>query len=196
VFQFSRPNSTEIKDAIAEVRGSMHSRSRLLSLENGFKGRSLPISFAHDQMRSRIGVGDRDFDTARQAFMCWAEFDLGWARVSNPEIAIVAGEIVAVEVHAFGLWSLNLSRILETVDTGDRFGFLYATTNHHAEQGEERFLLEHDRVDGAVWYHLEAVSRPRHPLARLAYPFTRALQHQFARDSHRRMERVAIACQP
>jgi uncharacterized protein (UPF0548 family) len=83
-----------------------------------------------------------------------------------------------------------VSRVLETVDTLDRFGFLYGTTNHHAEEGEERFLLEYDREDGGVWYRLEAVSRPRHALARLAYPATRALQHRFARDSHARMKQA------
>lgn len=133
------------------------------------------------------------FSVARRGFADWAEFDLGWVRVANPETPIVAGQIVAVEVHACGLWSLHFSRIMETVDTSTQFGFLYATTTHHGEEGEERFLLEFDPDDGGVWYQLEAVSRPRHLMARLAYPMTRTLQHRFARDSHRRMKQAVLA---
>ena len=164
---------------------------RLLSLATWLEGRNRPFAFVHDCLRSRIGEGSAAFTAARRAFTSWAEFDLGWVRVANPEISIAPGKIVAVEVQVFGLWSLNLSRIVETVDTATRFGFVYSTTPHHAEEGEEIFLLELDPADGTVWYHLEAVSQPRHPLARLGYPFTRALQHRFARESHRRM-RAAV----
>jgi uncharacterized protein (UPF0548 family) len=73
------------------------------------------------------------------------------------------------------------------VDISNFFGFIYVTTQMHFEQGEERFLLEFDAASGDVWYELEAVSRPRDPFARLGFPVTRAFQHKFARDSHRRM---------
>jgi len=89
-----------------------------------------------------------------------------------------------------GLWTLNLSRITQTIDTETHFGFVYSTTQMHVEQGDERFLVERDPATGDVWYELEAVSRPRHPLARLAYPVTRAFQRRFARDSHRRMRKA------
>jgi uncharacterized protein (UPF0548 family) len=114
-------------------------------------------------------------------------FDLGWVRVANAPALIAIEQIVAVEVHTIGLWTLNLSRITAAVDTPGRFGFVYATTAMHVEQGEERFLLEYDSATSSVWYDLEAVSRPRHPLTRLGFPVTRAFQHRFARDSHERM---------
>ena len=66
---------------------------------------------------------------------------------------------------------------------GSRFGFAYGTLPGHAESGEERFLVEWDRADDAVWYDILAFSRPRHPLARLGYPLTRRTQRRFARDS-------------
>jgi uncharacterized protein (UPF0548 family) len=115
-------------------------------------------------------------------------FDLGWARVANPQASIVPGQVVAVEVYCLGLWSLNLSRIFDVIDNESAFGFIYSTTAKHVEQGEERFLLKFDRATGDVWYELEALSRPRHLLARMAYPYTRAMQHKFARDSHWRMK--------
>lgn len=117
----------------------------------------------------------------------WAQFDLGWVSVANPAAKIAPGEIVAVLARAAGLWSLNLSRIVETIDTPTRFGFLYATTAMHVEEGQERFLIEFDDEHSSVSYLIEAVSRPRHPLARLAYPLTRAMQRRFQNESHQRM---------
>ena len=123
-------------------------------------------------------------------------FNLGWVRVANPAAAMHAGQIVAVEALTLGLWTLNLSRILEIVDTQDRFGFLYSTTEFHVENGEERFLLEFDSDSGRVRYLLEAVSRPRNQLAQLGFPVTRAFQRRFARDSHRRMREAVLAERP
>lgn len=119
-------------------------------------------------------------------------FDLGWVRVANPQALIVPGQMIAVEVRSLGLWSLNFCKIVDVVDTGSLFGFIYSTTQMHVEQGEERFLLEFDPASGDVWYELEAVSRPRSTLARLGFPVTRAFQHRFARDSHLRMGEAAF----
>jgi uncharacterized protein (UPF0548 family) len=120
-------------------------------------------------------------------------FDLGWVRVANPDARMVCGPLVAVEVTTLGLWSLNLSRILEVIETPRSFGFLYATTELHVEEGEERFLLEFDPDSGDVTYKLEAVSQPQSYLARLGFPITRMFQHRFARDSHRRMREAVLA---
>jgi uncharacterized protein (UPF0548 family) len=187
VFTFAKPGVAEVEPAIQSARNDGGSSPPLLSLSDGLKGRKPPFAFVRDCLRSRIGEGEEAFVAARRAFREWAQFDLGWVRVANPEIPIAVGQIVAVEVHAFGFWSLNFSRIVQIVDSATRFGFLYATTSHHAEEGEERFLLEYNPANSGVWYHLEAVSRPRHPLARLAWPLTRSCQHRFARDSHHRM---------
>jgi uncharacterized protein (UPF0548 family) len=66
----------------------------------------------------------------------------------------------------------------------------------HVEQGEERFLLDFDPNTGDLHYELEAVSRPRNLFAWMGYPVTRAFQHRFARDSHRRMRRDASCNSP
>jgi uncharacterized protein (UPF0548 family) len=158
-------------------------------------GKRLPFGFAHDQSCSQIGQGYPAFVTARKSFQNWAMFNLGWVRVANPESPIATGQIVAVEVHALALWSLNHSRIAKVIDTPTRFGFLYVTTALHVEEGEERFLLEFDPATGEVWYELEAISRPRNALSRLGYPITRAFQHRFARDSHRKMQTEILASQ-
>jgi YD repeat-containing protein len=160
----------------------------LLTLREPFgRAARLPWGFAHDFRRSRIGHGSEAFLSARLAFQRWAMFDLGWVRVANLEVPIRSGQIVAVEARTLGLCTLNLSRIREAVDEPGLFGFLYATTEMHVEQGEERFLIELEPRTGQVFYELEAVSRPQNALAWLGFPLTRGFQHRFARDSHRRM---------
>jgi len=192
MFGLARPGPTDVEAAIDSVRDQAENGPRFLSTHTGVTPLNLPAGFAHDKLRTRLGAGDAAFAAAREAFTHWAQFDLGWTRVANPGTPLANGQVVAVEVHAVGLWSLNLSRVVEMVESAHCFGFLYSTTRHHAEEGEEIFRLELDSADGSVWYHLEAVSRPRHVLPRLVYPLTRALQHRFARDSHRRMRAVPV----
>lgn len=164
-----------------------------LTLALGVENRGLPPGFERDRSRSVLGRGQTAFASAKRAFAQWAPFDLGWVRVANPSASIAVEQIVAVEAQSLGLWTLNLSRIVETTDTSERFGFVYSTTAMHVEQGEERFLLGWDTATGDVWYELEAVSRPRAALARLGFPITRGFQHRFARDSHRRMREAVLA---
>jgi uncharacterized protein (UPF0548 family) len=146
-----------------------------------------PGTFAHDRSRSSLDFGDDVFASAKRAFAAWKMFDLGWVRVVNTTAQIECQQIIAVEVRTLGFWSVNLSRILETVDSKTQFGFLYSTTNQHVEQGEETFILRRNPETAEVSYELEAVSRPRHFLARQGFPMARFFQHKFARDSHRRM---------
>ena len=123
-------------------------------------------------------------------------FNHGWTRVANRTARIELGQIIAMEAHTLALWTVNMSRIMETIDTPTRFGFLYATTPMHVEQGAERFLLEFDPTTGDLHYILEAISRPRHLFARLGLPISRHFQHQFVRESHSRMQRVAANLEP
>jgi uncharacterized protein (UPF0548 family) len=94
--------------------------------------------------------------------------------------------------RVIGLWWLNACRIVYVIDEGgpvQRFGFAYGTLPGHVESGEERFLIEWDQGENSVWYDILAFSRPRHPLARLGYPFARLMQKRFARDSVKAMVR-------
>jgi uncharacterized protein (UPF0548 family) len=152
----------------------------------------LSKGFVRDHTRSQIGHGEVAFETAKTAFRAWRHFDLGWVCVANPTVAIKPEEIVAVQAHALGLWSLNFSRILYVIDEPHRFGYGYGTTALHVERGEERFLLEFDPISGAVHYDLLAVSQPAHWMAQLAYPYTRSQQRRFARESHRRMRKLLM----
>jgi len=117
-------------------------------------------------------------------------FDLGWLHVSPPHAQIAEGTVVAVIVRHFGFWSVNFCRIVYVIDEPRRFGFAYGTLMKHAESGEERFTVTSGQADDAVSFEILALSRPRHPLAKIAYPLSRALQKRFVRDALAAMQRA------
>jgi uncharacterized protein (UPF0548 family) len=186
VFSITRPTSADIDCAVEEY-SRLNLQAVLLNSRQGLRVPRLPRGFAHDRSRSPIGKGRDIFNAAVSVFQHWKQFDLGWVRVANPDGSVEVGQVVVVEVHALGLWSLNLSQIVDMTRDPHTFGFIYKTTKHHAEQGEERFLLTFDPLTQEVHYELEAVSMPRHWVAKVGYPATRAFQHRFARDSHQRV---------
>jgi uncharacterized protein (UPF0548 family) len=140
-----------------------------------------------DMNAVELGRGREVFERARRALTEWRMFRLGWVRVLPERPVIQEGETVCVAAGTLGLWFLNACRVVYLVDEADRFGFAYGTLQAHAEEGEELFLVEHDRADDSVSYRIAALSRPRAWHARLGYPFTRALQRRFARDSMKAM---------
>ncbi|MGA8743035.1 MAG: DUF1990 domain-containing protein [Terracidiphilus sp.] len=187
MFRLQKPTADEIgREVIAASLPGMMS-AEYLDECGGVCAVGLPNGFALDRLQSRIGKGKQTFERAIQAFKNWTQFDLGWTRVANSSARIEAGQIVAVEMRSLGLWSLNLSQIVEVIQMESRFGFIYKTTQAHVEEGEERFEVMLDEKSGAVSYETEAVSRPRDLMALLGYPVTRAFQHRFGRDSHKRM---------
>jgi uncharacterized protein (UPF0548 family) len=169
--------------------GLMH--PEYLRVDSGLLN-GVPPRCVHDRLRTQIGEDERDFEAAIRCFESWTNFDLEWVRVANSSERIELGHIVAVEVQSLGLWSLNLSQIVEVLRRKNCFGYLYKTTAHHVERGEERFLLTYEPATRAVWYETQAISRPNSLLAQIGYPVTRAFQHRFARASHKRM-REAVA---
>jgi uncharacterized protein (UPF0548 family) len=191
VLQPFRASENQKKKLLAAARQVPPSTPQLLTATDGSLG-TPPKSVVRDFSRSEIGRGRRDFMVAREAFQRWEQFNLGWVLVANPTARIAPGEVVAVEAHTAYLWSINFSRIVEIVDSPTRFGFMYATTALHVEEGQERFVIDFDPESGSVSYLIEAVSRPRHILARLGYPFSRAMQHRFARDSHARIRHCIL----
>lgn len=190
MFSLLRPAQSSILRSLETARELPGSYGIALNTQGGPDELHVPHGFVRDHTRTEIGRGAAAFAAAKAAMQRWEQFQLGWVQVANPEAKIEPEEMVAVEAHAFGLWSVNISRILYVIDEPDRFGFGYGTTAMHIERGEERFLIEFYPVSGAVEYDLLAVSQPAHWLARLAYPYTRSRQRKFARDSHTRMRQI------
>lgn len=144
-----------------------------------------PIGYVVDHTRIKLGEGEAVFHSAKAALQRWEQFHLGWVEASSPDTPIKTGEVVAVMGRAIGLWWLNSARIVYVVDESgpiSKFGFAYGTLPGHVESGEERFLIEWDRGDDAVWFDVLAFSRPNHFLTRLGYPAVRRKQKRFGRD--------------
>jgi uncharacterized protein (UPF0548 family) len=154
-----------------------------------------PGGYDLDHNRARLGGGRAAFDAACDALRRWAQFPAPWTAVHPGEAPLTPGSVVAVLARAFGLWWLSAARVVYAVEEPAplrRFGFAYGTLPGHVEEGEERFTVEW-HADGSVWYDLRAFSRPRHPLARLAYPLARRQQRRFVRESQAAMRRAVSA---
>jgi uncharacterized protein (UPF0548 family) len=97
---------------------------------------------------------------------------------------------VAILAGRYGVWMVNFCRVVYVIDEPRRYGFAYGTLPEHAEEGEERFLVEW-RVDNSVWYEVLAFSREKHLLAKLARPIARRLQKKFRNDSGLAMQKAS-----
>jgi uncharacterized protein (UPF0548 family) len=156
--------------------------------EVGASADSVPHGYTVDRNRIELGSGERVWQRAVAAVRAWQMFNIPWLRLYWPDTPIEVGAVVAVSVRHFGFFSLNACRIVYVVGEDgaatdvpvSRFGFAYGTLGEHAESGEERFTVEWDRASDKVWYDILAFSRPRHTLAKLAYPLSRSMQKAFA----------------
>ena len=154
-----------------------------------------PRGYNVDHNRIRLGQGRDAFARARRAIHSWKMFGMPWTEMCWPDTPVEINATVAVLAFHFGFWSLNACRIVylvEELGSVEKHGFAYGTLQGHAEFGEERFTVEYDQGDQSVWYDLYAFSRPGFA-ARLGYPFSRALQRRFARDSKAAMLRAAVS---
>ncbi len=144
-----------------------------------------PAGYTTDTNEIRLGEGAETFERACAGIRAWQQFALGWAHIAPHGAPIAIGTTVAVVAHTV-FWTVNPARVVAIEATERRFSFTYATLPEHVEQGYESFTIAH-RPDTSVWYEIVAVSRPQHPLVWLGYPFARAMQRRFARDSKRAM---------
>ena len=159
----------------------------------GATGSVPPAGYLVNHTRIKLGQGEDVFTRAKDALGRWEQFRLGWLEAWSPNTPIQTGEVVAIIVRNLGVWWLNACRIVYVVDeTGlvSRYGFAYGTLPDHVGTGEERFLVEWDRMSGEVWYDILAFSRPYFFLTRLGYPYMRWVQRRFGRESAAAMLRV------
>jgi uncharacterized protein (UPF0548 family) len=149
-----------------------------------------PAGFKVDEHLTVLGHGPAVFNKACRCLQDWQHFALPWVSLYPAHAPVAAGTTVVVVVRYLGLWWLNGCRVVRVIsDEGERWGFSYGTLWAHAESGEESFIVEIQPPD-LVTYRLRAVSRPRALVARIGYPFTRALQARFRADSAAAMKRA------
>jgi uncharacterized protein (UPF0548 family) len=183
MFRLRKPNEARLE----RIRAS-YGDLPLSYAEIGCSRDTAPPGYVVDNYRVQLGSGPAVFERARQAVRDWRVLRLGWVEPCWPDAPVKEGTLVGTVARVFGLWTVNVSRIVYVVEEEgpvSRYGFAYGTLPGHAECGEERFVVEWRRADDSVWYDLRAVSRPGGWLTWLAYPLTRRLQRRFGRDSMR-----------
>lgn len=191
VFTFRRPTDAVLRRFVDSQQGLPFTYAGVGATADN-SAIPIPSGYNIDRTRRKLGLGNDAFQAAKQALREWGHFQLGWLGVWPAGIPLEEGRIAVVVARALGLWSAHSARIVYVVDEPRRFGFAYGTLPGHAEQGEERFLVE-QLDDGSVWYDVVAFSRPRHPLARLAYPMVRRLQKLFGPETAAAMVRAVKA---
>ena len=190
MFLIRRPSQDEISEFL--------DRSRELALSYDPVGiaRQSPVGFNADLASAVIGHGQQTFERAKNALAQWRHYEMGWVELFPRGASIEPGTVVAVLVRHLGFWSLNGCRVVYGVgdrQTGSSFGFAYGTLTNHAELGEEIFEVRLEPESEAVIYRIQAVSKPRAPLARLGYPIARYFQERFRRDSTQALRRAIDA---
>lgn len=152
-----------------------------------------PPGFTWDQHRVELGAGEATFQRACEAIREWQMMPTPMTKVYWPVEPQVGSEVV-IGFNFGPIRTLNPCRIVYVVDDVvagcRRFGFGYGTLPGHAEAGEERFMVSHDLESDIVQYDLCSFSRPKHLLARWAFPLARLLQAKFRRKSGAKMQSV------
>ncbi len=153
----------------------------------GGTGGPLPAGFDHDVQRLVVGRGEASWRRAVAALRRWKQFDQPWIRFHDPDLAIAPGAVVAFSSWQYGVWALNLCRIVDVFDVPEgpvaRFGFAHGTLEGHTVAGEERFELAWDRVTDEVSFEIRKFSRLRHWMVRAFGPLARSLQKRFSREA-------------
>jgi uncharacterized protein (UPF0548 family) len=135
-----------------------------------------PAGFRRDHWSVDLPAGPRSFETAAAFVHDWG-VQRGAGLVVCANGPPVAGQVVAMGAPLPVGWIDVVCRVVAVVDDPDRSGFVYGTLPDHPERGEESFMICRD-PDGTIRFEIDAVSRSRHPLARLAPPVARLLQRR------------------
>ncbi|QDT80274.1 hypothetical protein Mal35_37450 [Gimesia maris] len=187
MFDFRKPDPAQISDFI-KVQAQLEFT---YSSIGATRSATPPDGFQVDHNRICLGQGRAVYEQAKRALQDWQHFRLNWVSLHRPAALPEPGQTVAILAQALGLWVLNASRVvyvLEETEPVQRYAFAYGTLPEHAECGEERFQVEWRADDDSVWYDLYAFSQPQQLLSKIAYPYVRRKQKQFARDSLQAMQ--------
>jgi uncharacterized protein (UPF0548 family) len=195
MYLFKRPSDERISAFIDSQSRFELTYSSMGATRNG----DHPSGFLVDHNRIQLGSGQATFVAAKRALGEWQQFRFEWIELHRPDADPALDQTVGVLARALGLWVLNACRVVYVIEDEEplrRFAFAYGTLPEHAESGEERFQVEWHPQDDSVWYDILAFSRPNQLFARLAYPYVRHKQKQFARDSMRAMKTVVTNDSP
>lgn len=162
-----------------------------------------PAAYPINLHRLPLGAGRAAYARAVAAVRDWRMYDLPWTTLVPRDAPSTPGATIAVVVRHAGLWSVNCSRVVYTIEDSVRrevaggaekdvtvSGFAIGTLPAHVEQGEERFTVEHRAADDSVWFEIYAFARLKHWAARAIAPVARRYPPRFAREAAVRIRRA------
>jgi uncharacterized protein (UPF0548 family) len=188
LFQFTYPTDTQLDALILAQKDNPFSYPQTHA-STATMAQKTPKDYRYDNHRFLLGHGETVFQAACEAVQEWQMFPYGWANLYSRDTPLEVGRVVVMCARIWGAWWLNCSRIVFTVNEAHRFGFAYGTLKHHAESGEELFQVRMT-TEGEVFYEIQAFSRPRFWMARLASPVARHFQRKFVKESFQNMKNV------
>lgn len=191
MYHFRKPDSAQIDDFL-KVQAQ---KDFTYPHREATRNQSAPAGFRVDHNRICLGQGAAVYEQAKQALAAWQHYRFDWLHLYRPDAPPAAGQTVAALAHVLGIWVLNACRIvyvLEETEPFTRFAYAYGTLPGHAECGEERFQVEWRPDDDSVWYDLYAFSRPNTLLSKIALPYVRSKQKQFARESLQAIHQAVV----
>lgn len=155
----------------------------------------MPAGWDHDETEGPVGRGEAQARRAEDAVRRWQMFDLGWVRPHRVDVPQVAGELMAFAASTFGLWTINVCRVVYRIEEDDgvvrRTGFAYGTLPGHVLSGEERFELVWDRRTDQVTFEIRKFSRPNYAVIPWGGAMIRRVQRRFSTDAIDRIARAA-----
>ena len=133
-----------------------------------------PQGYRRERWSRSLGRGDEVFERAGDALRHW-RVHKGAGLVVEAGGPPAVGVVVAMAAPLPLGFVEVVCRVVDVIDSHDRFGFAYGTLSNHPEQGEESFVVVRS-ADGAVNFEIVAVSRHRQLLARAVPRVARRLQ--------------------
>jgi uncharacterized protein (UPF0548 family) len=157
----------------------------------GASAETFPKGYKHDRNFAELGTGEAVYRAAVAGLMEWKMFPT-WAEVYPESDVPEKGMNLGLCFHLAGIYWKSAGRIVyEVSESGGavkaRAGFAYGTLPGHVEMGEERFTIAW-LPDDRVVYELQAFSKPRYWMARLAFPLARIWQRKFVRESQQALK--------
>lgn len=145
-----------------------------------------PTGYDTDDNKVLLGEGLAVFRQAADLLQQWKMFPFGWTEIYYPHSKPIKGNPVALRIKLLGKWWYFGSKIVYVLEEPNRVGFAYGTLQSHLERGEELFVIEKGERD-QIHYRIRAFSKPDKWYVWLTYPFARAMQRRFVRESLQQM---------
>ncbi|MFD9596488.1 DUF1990 family protein [Kitasatospora sp. NPDC059973] len=156
--------------------------------------RPLPGGYHHLRHRALIGHGRAALDAAGAAVLDWRMHRAAGVRIAAEATRATPGTAVTCAIGLGPVRAAAPCRVIWSAGGPDRFGFAYGTRRGHLAVGEETFLVEMG-PDKAVWFTVNAFSRPDRWFAHLAGPLLPLGQRLFARRCARALTRIAAVAE-